>query len=117
MENVMYLDLGEEAVRGAAEKTTIGTIPLLTTNFPVFEPDDRPRGEVRGEETVLGDTLMIRHSTKWSWDFEIPFHKLNNCFLQCGFSSITFSQPLLCNTVTTIQLLKKLNVLQNIKFP
>ncbi|MCK5235478.1 MAG: hypothetical protein KAR06_00720 [Deltaproteobacteria bacterium] len=73
MENVMYLDLGEEPVRGTAQKTTIGTIPLLTTNFPVFEPDDRPRGEVRGEESVLGDTLMIRHSAKWSWDFEIPF--------------------------------------------
>jgi len=72
-ENVHYLLVGEEANRGTSEKTTVGAIALNDPQFPNFDPDERPRGEARGEASVLGDTLEIRHSVKWdrSWSFPL----------------------------------------------
>lgn len=71
-ENNLYLAVGEEAVRGTAEKTTLGFIPLMSPGLPTVEPDDRARKEFRGDKTVLGDTTMIRMMRKWSGSIEFP---------------------------------------------
>lgn len=73
MNNQVYLAIGEEAARGTAESTTVGFVPVLNGAMPKMEYDDKPRAEFRGEETVKGDTLIQRRSSKWSYTLETPF--------------------------------------------
>ena len=72
MNNQVYLAVGEETTRGTAESTTVGFIPLNSASMPKMEFDDKPRGEFRGEETVKGDTAVIRMSEKWSGSLDTP---------------------------------------------
>lgn len=72
-ENTIYLALGEEATRGTAESSTVGFIPILGANVPTPEFDEIRRKEFRGEDTVKGDTTVIRMSEKWSGSIEMAF--------------------------------------------
>ncbi|MDP2688470.1 MAG: phage tail tube protein [Deltaproteobacteria bacterium] len=80
-DNKYYLGIGEEANRGTAESTTVGFIPLLSPGLPKMEFDDKRRKEFRGEDSVLGDTQVMRMSQKWSASVETPF------FTESGGSS------------------------------
>jgi len=71
--HIHYLAIGEEAVRGTAEKTTVGFVPVMNFGGTGFDPTDEPRKEFRGEESALGDTYMRRLQEKWAKDFELPF--------------------------------------------
>ncbi|MEE9615279.1 MAG: phage tail tube protein [Thermodesulfobacteriota bacterium] len=72
-ENKIYLALGEESSRGTKEATTVGFVPLLSAGVPKMEFDDKRRKEFRGEDTVKGDTTVMRMSQKWSGSVEMPF--------------------------------------------
>lgn len=72
-ENRLYLALGEEAARGTKESTTVGFIPLSGPAIPKMEFDDKRRKEFRGEESLLGDTSVLRLGRKWSAGIEAPF--------------------------------------------
>ncbi|MBI5560557.1 MAG: hypothetical protein HY883_04725 [Deltaproteobacteria bacterium] len=72
-ENNIYLAVGEETTRGAKEATAVGFIPLLNSGIPKMEFDDKRRKEFRGEDTVKGDTTVLRMSEKWGGSLEIPF--------------------------------------------
>ncbi len=72
-ENKLYLALGEEATRGTKEASTVGFIPLLSAGVPVMEFNDKKRKEFRGEDTVKGDTTVIRMDQKWGGSIEMPF--------------------------------------------
>lgn len=72
-ENKIYCAIGEEAARGTKEATTVGFIPLLNSGIPKMEFDEKRRKEFRGEDTVKGDTAVIRLSKKWGGSLEIPF--------------------------------------------
>ncbi len=65
MESKAFLAVGEEAVRGVKESTTVGHIPL--TSFQLPKPDfmARKRGEFRGEAALLGHTTELRMGQKW----------------------------------------------------
>ena len=73
MNNQIYLAVGEESARGTAESTTTGFIPLESAGLPKMGFDDKKRTEFRGEETVKGDTLVQRMSSKWETSLAIPF--------------------------------------------
>jgi hypothetical protein len=72
-ENNIYLALGEESSRGTKEDSTVGFIPLLGPGIPKMEFDDKKRKEFRGEDTVKGDTTVLRMSRKWAGSLEMPF--------------------------------------------
>lgn len=72
-ENKLYVALGEEATRGIKEASTVGFVPLLSPSIPVVEFNDKKRKEFRGEDTVKGDTTVIRMDRKWSGSLEMPF--------------------------------------------
>lgn len=72
-DNNAYLAIGEETTRGTAESSTVGFIPIMAASFPSMEFDEKVRAEFRGEDTVKGNTTMIRMSQKWSASFETPF--------------------------------------------
>lgn len=72
-ENKIYLALGEESARGTKEAATVGFIPLLGPGIPKMEFDDKRRKEFRGEDTVKGDTNVLRMSRKWGGTLEMPF--------------------------------------------
>ena len=72
-ENKIYMALGEESTRGTGEVTTVGFIPLLGPSIPTLEFDDKKRKEFRGEDTVKGDTTVIRMAQKWGASLEMPF--------------------------------------------
>ena len=72
VDNKHYVAVGEEAVRGTAESTTVGFIPLLEPLFPTYEPEDMTREEYRGEEAALGRTAQRRMSEKWSGSLVMP---------------------------------------------
>ena len=72
-DKVVYLAVGEEATRGAAQSVTVGFVPTEDTAFPAMEFDETPRGEARGESPTLGDVAMIRWSQKWAHSFVMPF--------------------------------------------
>lgn len=72
-ENNVYLAIGEEATRGTAESTTVGFVPLLGANVPQMAFEDSKRDEYRGEDTVKGDTTVIRMGQKWSSSLSMPF--------------------------------------------
>ncbi len=71
--SVMYAAIGEESSRGTAQVSTVGFIPLSNPVVPNYEPEDTKRKEVRGEDSVLGDTSARRMGEKWSASLEIPF--------------------------------------------
>lgn len=70
----LYLAVGEEASRGAAESSAVGFIPLLNPMIPKMEFDDRRRVEFRGEESVKGDTAVDRMGQRWAASLETPFY-------------------------------------------
>lgn len=72
--NRLYLAIGEEALRGTAESSVAGFIPLLNPAIPKMEFDDRRRKEFRGEETVKGDTAVTRMGQRWTSSIEMPFY-------------------------------------------
>lgn len=72
-ENKIYLALGEEATRGVKESASVGFIPLLSPGIPKMEFDDKRRNEFRGEDTLKGNTAVLRMSRKWSATLDIPF--------------------------------------------
>lgn len=72
-DNKIYCAIGEEANRGTAESTTVGFIPLLNSGISDPEFDEKNRAEFRGEDSVLGDTTVIRMSQKWGGSLEMPF--------------------------------------------
>ncbi|MBI5599204.1 MAG: hypothetical protein HY890_05635 [Deltaproteobacteria bacterium] len=72
-ENKIYLAVGEEAVRGTKEAATVGFVPLLSPGIPKLEFDDKHRKEFRGEDSLKGDTTVIRMGQKWGGSLEIPF--------------------------------------------
>lgn len=72
-DNRIYAALGEEASRGAKQSSTVGFIPVFNSSIPKMEFDDKKRKEFRGEDTVKGDTSVLRMSQKWSGSVETPF--------------------------------------------
>ena len=70
---VVYLAVGEESTRGAAESATVGFVPLSSLGFPSMEYDEPMRAEARGEDTVKGAVARIRRSGKWGHTVEMPF--------------------------------------------
>ena len=72
-ENKLYLAIGEEAVRGVKESTAVGFVPLLNSGIPKMEFDDKRRKEFRGEDSLKGDTAVLRMGQKWSASLEMPF--------------------------------------------
>lgn len=72
--NRLYLAVGEEALRGEAESSVVGFIPLLNPAIPKMEFDDRRRKEFRGEESVKGDTSVARMGQRWAASVEMPFY-------------------------------------------
>lgn len=70
---VLYLAVGEEAVRGTKEVTTLGFVPLMSAAVPTSEFADEKRGEFRGDEAAKGEDLVRRLGRKWNGPFEIPF--------------------------------------------
>lgn len=73
-DNKLYLAIGEEANRGTKEATTVGFIPLNEAPKLKFEPDDKRRKEFRGEDSLLGPTMVRRVSLKWSGGIKIPMY-------------------------------------------
>lgn len=73
-DNKLYLAVGEEANRGTKEATTVGFIPLAEAPKFKFEPDDKRRKEFRGEDSLLGPTVVRRMSTKWSVPLKVPMY-------------------------------------------
>jgi hypothetical protein len=73
-ENKLYMAVGEEAVRGTGEVTTVGFIPLNGSNIPTSEFEDVRRKQFRGEDTVKGDTGVDRLSQKWSGTIEMDMY-------------------------------------------
>ena len=65
METKSYLAVGEESTRGTKESSTVGFIPLNDFVLPPPDYMERKRGEHRGEDTQLGETLAIRMGEKW----------------------------------------------------
>lgn len=72
--NRLYLAIGEENLRGTAESSVVGFIPLLNPAIPRMEFDDRRRKEFRGEETVKGDSSVSRMGQRWAASIEMPFY-------------------------------------------
>jgi hypothetical protein len=72
-ENKIYMALGEEALRGTKEATSVGYVPMLSPSIPKMEFNDKKRSEFRGEDTVKGDTTVLRMDRKWSASVEMPF--------------------------------------------
>ncbi len=72
-ENKVYLAVGEEAVRGVKESAAVGFVPLLNSGIPKMEFDDKRRKEFRGEDSLKGDTAVLRMSQRWSASIEMPF--------------------------------------------
>lgn len=72
-ENRIYLALGEEAARGTKEVSAVGFIPSLNSGIPKIEFDEKRRREFRGEDTLKGDTAVIRMGTRWNSSIEMPF--------------------------------------------
>ncbi|MFQ5736610.1 MAG: phage tail tube protein [Thermodesulfobacteriota bacterium] len=70
----LFLEIGEEANRGAAESSTIGGVPMLNPGLPKMEFDDKFRADFRGEDPQLGPKSAQRMSQKWAGSFEIPFY-------------------------------------------
>jgi hypothetical protein len=73
-DNKLYLAIGEEAVRGTKEATTVGFIPLDEQPKIKFEPKDENRKEFRGEDSLLGYTAVRRKSRAWSVPLSIPMY-------------------------------------------
>lgn len=98
-ENKIYVAIGEEATRGTKEATTVGFIPLLNNGIPEYEPDDKKRSEFRGEDTVKGDTTIIRMSQKLSGSLE------TNVFTEAGTTKGMFGTLLkhFFGKATTVQ--------------
>ena len=69
-----YIAIGEETTRGTPEITTLGYIPVSAPVFPDPGFDDRPRVEMRGYDTQLGDLLHRRYSKAFSVTLDIPFY-------------------------------------------
>lgn len=68
-----FLAVGEESIRGTAESSTVGFIPL--NDFTLPQPDFMAvkRGELRGEDSLLGHTLERRLGQKWEGgEFVMP---------------------------------------------
>lgn len=72
--NKLYLAIGEEALRGTAESSVTGFIPLLNPAIPKMEFDDRRRKEFRGEDSVKGDSAVVRAGQRWTASIEMPFY-------------------------------------------
>lgn len=72
-ENKVYLAIGEEAVRGVKESAAVGFVPLLNSGIPKMEFDDKRRKEFRGEDSLKGDTAVLRLGQRWSASIEMPF--------------------------------------------
>jgi hypothetical protein len=73
-DNKVYLAVGEEANRGTAESSTVGFLALNDAKMPAMEFDDKRQEQFRGEDTVLGDTMVTRMSRKWSGSLAMPFY-------------------------------------------
>lgn len=71
--NILYIGVGEEAIRGTEESSTVSFIPVLSPVIPVMEFEDKKRKEFRGEDTVKGDRSVRRMSRLWTATLEIPF--------------------------------------------
>lgn len=71
--NRIYLAVGEEAQRGVKESSAAGFIPLLNPGIPKIEFDNKKRNEFRGEDSVKGDTAVLRMGQRWGASLEIPF--------------------------------------------
>lgn len=97
-ENVEYVDFGEEANRGTAEKTTIGTLPVQSPIYPTLNLNDVARGEIRGENAVLGDTLELRRSKTWNVD--VPFMGFTEAGTTAGMMGTIFKHFFGGNSVT-----------------
>lgn len=76
--NQVYVAIGEETTRGTAENSTVGFLPVTSGVEPTPNPDDRRRGEFRGEESSLGDISYRRMSR--AWNYELVF----NAFSEAG---------------------------------
>lgn len=72
-ENKVYLAIGEEAVRGVKESAAVGFVPLINPGIPKMEFDDKRRKEFRGEDSLKGDTAVLRQGQRWSASVEMPF--------------------------------------------
>lgn len=72
--NKLYLAIGEEAQRGAAESSVTGFVPLLNAAIPKMEFDERRRKEFRGEESVKGDSALVRAGQRWTASIDMPFY-------------------------------------------
>ncbi len=64
-ETKAYIAVGMEAVRGTAEKTTVGFIPVRSFSLPKPDYMAKKREEYRGEDTALGPTTELRMGQKW----------------------------------------------------
>ena len=73
-ENKYYVALGEEAVRGTKEITTVSFLPLLTIPKLKFEPKDEPQPGMRGAQSLMGNVAMRRMSRAWSGDMDLEMH-------------------------------------------
>ncbi len=73
-ESRFYLAIGEESVRGVAETTSSGFVPLLSAKLPSVEFDESVVDEFRGEATLLGPTMWLRKSRRWQATLELPFY-------------------------------------------
>ena len=73
-DNKLYLAVGEEANRGTKEATTVGFIPLADAPKFKFEPEEKARKEFRGEDSLLGLTVIRRVSQRWSSGLKIPVY-------------------------------------------
>jgi hypothetical protein len=71
-ENKGYLAIGEEAIRGTKEASTVGFIPLNELAIPEPEFNDIGRDEWRGEEQVKGKQATLRKDRRWTAEFSMP---------------------------------------------
>ena len=73
-DNRLYLAIGEETTRGAAQTTTVGFVPVLSGRLPSVEFEEGGLEEFRGEPFGAGIHSWQRRRRGWKATLEIPFY-------------------------------------------
>lgn len=73
--HIVYVGIGEEAIQGTPEVSTVGFIPVLSYAGLGYQPEDMMRGDqFRGEDAPLGATSTRRLTQRWEQSLDIPFY-------------------------------------------
>jgi hypothetical protein len=98
-ENKVYMAVGEEATRGTAESSTVGFVPLAEPVIPAYEPTVDPRNEVRGEDSLVGETEHLLRQRAWTFSIDMPAFteagtvaSVVGSILKHGFGKVTSAQ-------------------------